>query len=56
MRKQRKLKCRGKGCKRDVLVLIHALCKAHYMRYWRTGEIGGAIRAKAKVQRYGESK
>jgi hypothetical protein len=35
-------KCRVKGCARPVFIQSRRLCSAHYARWLKTGETGGA--------------
>jgi len=34
-------KCSVRGCKSEIVVKIHKLCRPHYMRYHSKGHPGG---------------
>lgn len=36
------MKCKVNGCKRDIYVKKHGLCKRHTERFYKTGDIGDA--------------
>lgn len=53
---KKELKCCVSGCARKKIIKSHGLCKSHYMRYWRTGIVGGLIRAKKAMKVYKSEK
>jgi len=45
--------CLVKGCVRESQIEKHLLCRAHYMRYYRTGKVGsGEIKKFKKCKPY----
>jgi len=45
--------CIVQGCRRAVVVKIHRLCRAHYLRYWKYGSVGdSAVKVRQKLKPY----
>lgn len=51
----KKEKCCVKGCDRPLTVYKHGLCRTHYIRLCRTGDVGTAkIRTRKSIKPYKE--